>query len=303
MGTKWTSIRDGYIDAITEITPVSVADPRFRERPDKAQSLRDWALNAGSAGFRRFEILRTQGGGQASFQDPQEYEVTEEIEVVVSYPQKQHNLYGARALDDLEVIMEQDSDSIRDALESAANYQSGQNLGHRVGVDVEKQDDVWFCVSRFELRYYKAQLRDDAMRNLVPIGPFSLEVTTSQTETAMMMGAAFFGNAGPSFDTVALRQWVAGKASKIRRMSCVITDSAHSDGTLSMQATIDGVAQGGGAQFTVDGSDALGEAMCKRKVDISPISFNALNGLGVNVSTDADFNATAIVSVWLWVEI
>ena len=156
--TNWYVIRDGYISTITALTPATVAKPKFQERPIRHVGLREWAEeNSGSATFRKFQFMRPVAGEEAAFMDPAQFELFEELELVVAYPSQLHNLFGNEGDDDLEQIMEQDGDQLRDAVTSAGNYQSGQNMAKVTSVEIERDDDVWFLVLTFEIRYFKSQ--------------------------------------------------------------------------------------------------------------------------------------------------
>lgn len=158
MATTWHEIRDGYIANIKALTPNLITE-KFNERPVKHTRLQPWALdNPGSVCLRKFEMFRDTIGVEAPLFDPAKYAVEDEtFELIVAYPTEAHQLYGGGALDDLEKIMEEDANQLRDTITSAGNYQSEHNLSQFEGGSVERDDAVWFNVMTFLIRYHKLQ--------------------------------------------------------------------------------------------------------------------------------------------------
>ncbi len=158
MATTCVAICRAYVNAIVALTPTGPST-KFAKRPILHMTLREWAeANPGSDCFRKVEINRAEGGDEAAFQDPSEFELTETIQVTVAYPTEPHNIYGSEGLDSLEIVAEGDGDDIRDVISSATNYQSGQNLGKVISVELDRGNPaVWFLILRAQVRYYKSQ--------------------------------------------------------------------------------------------------------------------------------------------------
>ena len=156
--TTWTSIRDRCVSRIAALTP-AISSQKFQTRPVLQKDLRAWSSGAGSAALRAFDVVRLSGGDEAMFMDPSQFEVTERAEVVVAYPTKPFNEYGTSALDSIEAMVDADASQIRDAITSAGNYVSGQNLARVTEVVINKDaEEVWFCVISFHVVYYRAQV-------------------------------------------------------------------------------------------------------------------------------------------------
>ena len=157
--TTRAAIRDQMISDIEALTPTSApSDIRFRRSPRKTP-LRKWATesNQSSAVLRRFEILWDGLVERLPYQETTAYERRDRVTVTVAYPVKVGQ-YGSDELDDLQDTVELDIRQIRDKIETAASYVSGENLATVVSEEMDRSDDnVWFADLGVEITYYAAQ--------------------------------------------------------------------------------------------------------------------------------------------------
>jgi hypothetical protein len=155
--TTFSAIRAGYITAIEALTPSKKAERTFKRSKKFSPIEERVADNATSAVFREFEIISPSGGEEAEFMDPSQFEVREQLQLKVAYPNNP-GLYGSDGLDDAETLIEADADQIRDTITSASNYVSGQNLCKVLSKQVDRSDEnVWLLTLEAEVLYYKSQ--------------------------------------------------------------------------------------------------------------------------------------------------
>ena len=155
--TTFELISANYLTLLEQATPYELVQHALRRGP-RDKDLREWAKQAGSAAFRKFEIRR----GDLDLEDPESMgvavrELEEEMVITIAYPVLPA-LYGTGELDDLENVMRSDATLIRDVVYDGHSYLVGQSGAKVKDLEPDRGDDrCWFQSYSVVLTYSEAQ--------------------------------------------------------------------------------------------------------------------------------------------------
>jgi len=157
--TTFWAIRDNISSLIEGLTPDFLAESehKFREVLPGSKSVVEFALNAGSAGFRKFDVTRGNDDvAQPGLCDPSLIERKEQAIITVAYPALP-GLYGSADLNDAEKVIRSDAHKIHDVVFSPSYYLGGQNAAFVTILPLDTSDDrVWFQRLKVDLIYLES---------------------------------------------------------------------------------------------------------------------------------------------------
>ncbi len=157
--TTVAEIVDRMVSDISALAPSSSTDKAFARSP-KRYRLREWAIESGSAAFRKFEIARSGAEEDVGVWSPDTMERVAQLEITVAYPVLP-GLYRTGTVpddfQDMDEVMDEDARLICDAVMSPVNKASIAHLYSfpKVEAPDTQDENVWFQTITVEVRFYR----------------------------------------------------------------------------------------------------------------------------------------------------